>query len=137
MMRHPPRSTRTDTLFPSTTLFRSLAILLGGGALRGREEVEDCFGGAAEPDPLRSDHDGPVDQDRVSLNRVEQLLVRQAGVVETELIEGRTLLAQDVPGRDTHSFEKLSPQRARRRSLEVLDDMRLDPGIADHGQRFA
>src|SRR3546814_15200317 len=81
------------------------------------------------------DHDGLVEQDRVSLNRVEQLLVRQAGVVETELIEGRTLLAQDVPGRDTHSFEKLSQQRARRRSLEVLDDMRLDPGIADHGQR--
>src|SRR3546814_2802160 len=24
MLRHPPRSTRTDTLFPSTTLFRSL-----------------------------------------------------------------------------------------------------------------
>src|SRR3546814_9545433 len=25
MIRRPPRSTRTDTLFPSTTLFRSLA----------------------------------------------------------------------------------------------------------------
>src|SRR3546814_14446941 len=25
MIRHPPRSTRTDTLFPYTTLFRSLA----------------------------------------------------------------------------------------------------------------
>src|SRR3546814_15219074 len=28
MIRRPPRSTRTDTLFPSTTLFRSLGILL-------------------------------------------------------------------------------------------------------------
>src|SRR3546814_4082370 len=27
MLRRPPRSTRTDTLFPSTTLFRSLARL--------------------------------------------------------------------------------------------------------------
>src|SRR3546814_14656823 len=27
MIRRPPRSTRTDTLFPYTTLFRSLAIL--------------------------------------------------------------------------------------------------------------
>src|SRR3546814_9159663 len=26
MIRRPPRSTRTDTLFPDTTLFRSLAI---------------------------------------------------------------------------------------------------------------
>src|SRR3546814_13289422 len=30
MIRRPPRSTRTDTLFPSTTLFRSI----GGGTIR-------------------------------------------------------------------------------------------------------
>src|SRR3546814_1318245 len=29
MIRRPPRSTRTDTLFPYTTLFRSLANMLG------------------------------------------------------------------------------------------------------------
>src|SRR3546814_13824310 len=29
MIRRPPRSTRTDTLFPYTTLFRSLWCLLG------------------------------------------------------------------------------------------------------------
>src|SRR3546814_8037239 len=29
MMRRPPRSTRTDTLFPYTTLFRSFAGLVG------------------------------------------------------------------------------------------------------------
>src|SRR3546814_17111623 len=28
MIRRPPRSTRTDTLFPYTTLFRSLAVVL-------------------------------------------------------------------------------------------------------------
>src|SRR3546814_17435205 len=32
MIRRPPRSTRTDTLFPYTTLFRS-----GGGLPRGRD----------------------------------------------------------------------------------------------------
>src|SRR3546814_13665752 len=31
MIRRPPRSTRTDTLFPYTTLFRSLARLLDAG----------------------------------------------------------------------------------------------------------
>src|SRR3546814_14025598 len=31
MIRRPPRSTRTDTLFPYTTLFRSIAHLLAGG----------------------------------------------------------------------------------------------------------
>src|SRR3546814_20594808 len=36
MKRRPPRSTLTDTLFPSTTLFRSLAI---GAALKPVDEV--------------------------------------------------------------------------------------------------
>src|SRR3546814_18079531 len=43
MIRRPPRSTRTDTLFPYTTLFRSWAI--------GRQEEELCAGvsdGAAD-----------------------------------------------------------------------------------------
>src|SRR3546814_2037328 len=32
MIRRPPRSTRTDTLFPYTTLFRSRGGVWGGGA---------------------------------------------------------------------------------------------------------
>src|SRR3546814_15266090 len=36
MIRRPPRSTRTDTLFPYTTLFRSLADLKGATLLIGR-----------------------------------------------------------------------------------------------------
>src|SRR3546814_1336365 len=35
MIRRPPRSTRTDTLFPYTTLFRSDSLRLAGG--RGHE----------------------------------------------------------------------------------------------------
>src|SRR3546814_20379738 len=34
MIRRPPRSTRTDTLFPYTTLFRSCRLLAAGQALR-------------------------------------------------------------------------------------------------------
>src|SRR3546814_15378102 len=30
MIRRPPRSTRTDTLFPYTTLFRSIGMVAGG-----------------------------------------------------------------------------------------------------------
>src|SRR3546814_20353568 len=55
MIRRPPRSTRTDTLFPYTTLFRSVSILVGELANRrfGKHffpkrllEVEDgLFGG--------------------------------------------------------------------------------------------
>src|SRR3546814_5036642 len=38
MIRRPPRSTRTDTLFPYTTLFRSpdLGAVAGDARLRGR-----------------------------------------------------------------------------------------------------
>src|SRR3546814_18814057 len=44
MIRRPPRSTRTDTLFPYTTLFRSDA----GGV--GRAEIEDAVLVAVAPD---------------------------------------------------------------------------------------
>src|SRR3546814_6569498 len=38
MIRRPPRSTRTDTLFPYTTLFRSVAAGRGVGVERLRGE---------------------------------------------------------------------------------------------------
>src|SRR3546814_12244385 len=41
MLRRPPRSTRTDTLFPYTTLFRSDGL------------CGDPFPAAGEPQPLR------------------------------------------------------------------------------------
>src|SRR3546814_15279491 len=42
MLRRPPRSTRTDTLFPYTTLFRSNRPVAGAtlGALRGGRLAE-------------------------------------------------------------------------------------------------
>src|SRR3546814_3584429 len=46
MIRRPPRSTRTDTLFPYTTLFRSRDHALGrkrGGRLAGRIGDDDGF----------------------------------------------------------------------------------------------
>src|SRR3546814_17753757 len=50
MERRPPRSTRTDTLFPYTTLFRSLALIfdphdIGPGRARTRAFLDDL-----EPD---------------------------------------------------------------------------------------
>src|SRR3546814_10429111 len=41
MIRRPPRSTRTDTLFPYTTLFRSLQI---GAGVRMRLAEDDVIG---------------------------------------------------------------------------------------------
>src|SRR3546814_12346856 len=39
MIRRPPRSTRTDTLFPYTTLFRSF----GYGSYRGHDVITSTF----------------------------------------------------------------------------------------------
>src|SRR3546814_5210237 len=36
MLRRPPRSTRTDTLFPYTTLFRSAIVGCGAGVVQPR-----------------------------------------------------------------------------------------------------
>src|SRR3546814_3206786 len=51
MIRRPPRSTRTDTLFPYTTLFRSFPVLqsmLGrrGGDLSGGQQQQLAIGRA-------------------------------------------------------------------------------------------
>src|SRR3546814_1937645 len=40
MIRRPPRSTRTDTRFPYTTLFRSRALQEAGGLPRGCRRVD-------------------------------------------------------------------------------------------------
>src|SRR3546814_1741353 len=47
MIRRPPRSTRTDTLFPYTTLFRSLERRRAIFALLARPVVDDA--GADDP----------------------------------------------------------------------------------------
>src|SRR3546814_4654006 len=52
MIRRPPRSTRTDTLFPYTTLFRSVVVDAAGGADLGvvahapQQAVGDARGAA-------------------------------------------------------------------------------------------
>src|SRR3546814_19303687 len=43
MLRRPPRSTRTDTLFPYTTLFRSSGEKLQGGKDAFEEWERDMF----------------------------------------------------------------------------------------------
>src|SRR3546814_4982580 len=47
MIRRPPRSTRTDTLFPYTTLFRSAHLAEKAADRRPRDET-DAEGGADE-----------------------------------------------------------------------------------------
>src|SRR3546814_5811787 len=50
MIRRPPRSTRTDTLFPYTTLFRSLHV--GRSPSRARHQADDRLVPARRVDRL-------------------------------------------------------------------------------------
>src|SRR3546814_1915500 len=52
MIRRPPRSTRTDTLFPYTTLFRSRAAWAGRSFRLANRQA-----GAAGRNPVRGDPD--------------------------------------------------------------------------------
>src|SRR3546814_12624121 len=59
MIRRPPRSTRTDTLFPYTTLFRSRTVLWGRDAaiveaIDQRHENPRYLPGIALPEGLRA-----------------------------------------------------------------------------------
>src|SRR3546814_4491728 len=50
MIRRPPRSTRTDTLLPYTTLFRSREVILSGGAVNSPQLLQ--VSGAGSPELL-------------------------------------------------------------------------------------
>src|SRR3546814_2930602 len=43
MIRRPPRSTRTDTLFPYTTLFRSVRLYIAAAPCRYRRQPRCCW----------------------------------------------------------------------------------------------
>src|SRR3546814_3052220 len=69
MLRRPPRSTRTDTLFPYTTLFRS--VLSRAGALLARDLGEE---GAPLPHQLVDPglHRCSVDRSHLELRQAER-----------------------------------------------------------------
>src|SRR3546814_10028747 len=81
MIRRPPRSTRTDTLFPYTTLFRSFLV-----------QVADLVGQLrALPDPV-------VDAGDVQLDAL--LGARGDGVVETHALDVAAVARAALVGDD-------------------------------------
>src|SRR3546814_18827772 len=68
MIRRPPRSTRTDTLFPYTTLFRSFGDLRRD---RSNDESQDQKGAGAEDElPLAGAPPGSIDGFRMVMSDV-------------------------------------------------------------------
>src|SRR3546814_19058931 len=123
MIRRPPRSTRTDTLFPYTTLFRSDAfpIFLGESTtLRCRKNIEDCFRGAAELYAERRNHQRPVDEDREFHHRIDQGLVAKTFLAKPDVGVGRALLTPQRTRRHHRPAEKFEPQPPARRCRQIL-----------------
>src|SRR3546814_967610 len=86
MIRRPPRSTRTDTLFPYTTLFRSgrgIAHPLAVAAIHADDVIDDApdHGRAAEVAELlgggvdEQHHSAPVDQQRGDRVRLDEFVM--------------------------------------------------------------
>src|SRR3546814_17325288 len=101
MIRRPPRSTRTDTLFPYTTLFRSIAdgtidVLASGHDPRGPEEKRlpfaDAAPGAADAEHLLALALTLVRDERITVDRLFALLsanpAKVLGVEGGKLNEG-------------------------------------------------
>src|SRR3546814_5107945 len=108
MIRRPPRSTRTDTLFPYTTLFRSLLERLARAPLvadaRGGDDAELAVGkldrraaGDARR-PVDRDMVVPLEQarlriDELHLDRLE-IIEAEIGALENRLAAGEGRLGQ-------------------------------------------
>src|SRR3546814_12765939 len=91
MIRRPPRSTRTDTLFPYTTLFRSGPIACGGVTVfPGDVLVCDGDGAIVVPAALA---------DQVAADAVEQ--DRFERWVQARVQEGRRTIGLYTPTTET------------------------------------
>src|SRR3546814_4476088 len=70
MIRRPPRSTRTDTLFPYTTLFRSPGGHRGRGVGRGEEDRPPRGGVGGDPGDQLADRSEEHTSELQSLMRI-------------------------------------------------------------------
>src|SRR3546814_20402476 len=129
MIRRPPRSTRTDTLFPYTTLFRSDAfpIFLGESTtLRCRKNIEDCFRGAAELYAERRNHQRPVDEDREFHHRIDQGLVAKTFIAQPEVGVGRALLPQQRTRRYASARDNFDQTRPDRPGIQISNTSQIE-----------
>src|SRR3546814_1622145 len=109
MIRRPPRSTRTDTLFPYTTLFRSCVAI----GFQSFAQVKQVYGEGAQ----------------TIIENCGNLLLLRAGASEdggtaklaSELIGGREVERDDVSRSRTRGrFTTRSVSRQTRRSVEDM-----------------
>src|SRR3546814_1889215 len=109
MIRRPPRSTRTDTLFPYTTLFRSRA---------------SQWLASAPPHPLPSQGRELLQEQRVDRSAAGQRvkLLQQAGAGAQHVVNAQ-------PGALAQVVQRLDPRRRGAFRTEVGDAAGIDPQV--------
>src|SRR3546814_2428078 len=119
MIRRPPRSTRTDTLFPYTTLFRSQ---FDEDDEQGQREREPLPGVTIMLDRIEFRGGLPVTDKTVRLARIHQQQARRdVFAVQTAQIIERRKLYRARP-RQRRAIIGLEPQSGNRRhSPEAAD----------------
>src|SRR3546814_18537742 len=120
MIRRPPRSTRTDTLLPYTTLFRSL----GEHRMRHRLELDEDFGlprGQALAGAQVEGHALPAPIVDMRLHRDEGLGARGTaefvGIAADDLAVDRTGIVLARNGQVRHLFGFHLAQRSDRKGV--------------------
>ena len=71
------------------------------------------------------------------IDRVKQHVVGKRRVAKPKLVVRRALLAQNLAHRYPGAIKQLNQQQPSGRALEIFDDVRLDPRIADHSEGVA
>src|SRR3546814_21021532 len=138
MIRRPPRATRTDTLFPYTTLFRSEAEIeiaqegdgrVAGAADEGRAAIADAarahrlFGEIAHPAPAIRPRFAAdlIEQQRDRIDHARDLELPITGIAVTGLAPGAALRAA-APAREPRGGARKRAAEGKRWSG------RVDPG---------
>src|SRR3546814_6197718 len=126
MILRPPRSTRTDTLFPYTTLFRSLEVRDEFPAGVREHEGESRFLKAAERlvEVREVERRPGVGLGAVQVLQEEHGLRRMRGAVPAAVKEG------DVSGPDPQAVEPVRARRAHVRLGRRVDRILGYPSVA-------
>src|SRR3546814_7199674 len=108
MVRRPPRSTRTDTLVPYTTLFRSIAVALVSQQLLARPIVDgarDQVGGLGKADSL-----APVPEHGLDIARRHHRIARKHREPLHDITKLADIAGTVVAFQPLHRGERKSPR---------------------------
>src|SRR3546814_15876276 len=122
MRRRPPRSTRTDTLFPYTTLFRALVSNLDEDLAGNGERLNQAIGSLSDLVSTFADNDDVLLRIVDSFDRLSATLVtreQQLGEVLDAFADASQVLADE-----RESIESLVRSEERRVGKECVSTCR-------------